>query len=105
MAIGSMNMIEGKAIDSKKDRRQLIGEILGTQRVVAARLFRSREEAESWMRAASGRRIRLATIGSAAWRRALDQELWIAQKAECAVVSEKAEKSKSTADPGKSIDS
>jgi hypothetical protein len=100
-----MNMTDAKKFDSTKRRRQLIGEILGNQRVVETRLFQTREEAESWMKAAAGRRIRLATVGSAAWTRALDQELWTAQKSECARVSDKAEKTPTAVNQEAPIDS
>ena len=65
-------------------KRQLIGEELGTKRLIEKRLFQTAEEAEIWTHAALGRRFRLARVGSAAWRRALDEELRIAQRAESA---------------------
>jgi len=65
-------------------KRQLIGEELGTKRIIEKRLFRTAEEAKIWTHAAPGRRFRLARVGSAAWRRALDEELRIAQRAESA---------------------
>jgi len=63
-------------------KRQLIGEELGTKRIIEKRLFQTAEEAKIWTYAAPGRRFRLARVGSAAWRRALDEELRIAQRAE-----------------------
>jgi hypothetical protein len=68
-------------------KRQLIGEQIGPKRMLQMRLFKSQEEAEIWTRATIGRRFRLARIGSVAWRRALDEELKIAQTAECARAS------------------
>ena len=65
-------------------KRQLIGEELGTKRIIVKRLFQTAEEAKIWTHAAPGRRFRLARVGSAAWRRALDEELRIAQRAESA---------------------
>jgi hypothetical protein len=65
-------------------KRQLIGEQLGPKRMIERRLFQTSEEAEIWARAAPDRRFRLARIGSAAWQRALDEELRTAQRAECA---------------------
>jgi hypothetical protein len=65
-------------------KRQLIGEELGTKRIIEKRLFQTAEEAKIWTQAGPGRRFRLARVGSAAWRRALDEELRIAQRTECA---------------------
>ena len=65
-------------------KRQLIGEELGTKRIIEKRLFQTPEEAKIWTQAAPGRRFRVARVGSAAWQRALDEELRIAQRAECA---------------------
>jgi hypothetical protein len=68
----------------KSPKRQVIGEELGrSKRMIEKRLFHTAEEAETWTRAAPGRRFRLARVGSAAWRRALDEELRNAQRAEC----------------------
>src|SRR6266576_6107873 len=67
----------------KKPSRQWIGELVEAQRIVPMRLFRTIEEAAMWQRAAECKRIRLVRVGSALWTRALDQELRIAQKAEC----------------------
>jgi hypothetical protein len=68
----------------KPPKRQLIGEQLGTKRMIETRLFQTAEEAQIWTQASSGRRFRLARVGSAAWRRALDEELRIAQRVESA---------------------
>lgn len=56
----------------------MIGEEIGPTRVRQMRLFKTEVDAETWVKAAPGRRSRLVTIGSAAWTRALDAELKIA---------------------------
>jgi hypothetical protein len=71
-------------------KRQLIGEELGTKHIIETRLFQTAEEAKTWTQGSPGRRFRLARVGSAAWRRALDEELRIAQRTECAKRTERA---------------
>jgi hypothetical protein len=61
-------------------RRQLIGEQIRGERVFQVRLFKTQEEAETWTRAAVGRRFRSTKIGSALWIRALHEELRAAQR-------------------------
>jgi len=63
-------------------RRQLIGEQVGATRLVQMRLFRNENEAEKWVKAGQGRRLRRVRIGSLAWTRALDAELTIVSGAE-----------------------
>ena len=68
----------GKPSPKKSPKCQLIGEQIGPTRMVQMRLFKTAEEAETWVKAAPGRRSRLVVIGSVAWTRALDAELKIA---------------------------
>jgi hypothetical protein len=70
----------GNARSSNPLQRQLIGEQIGPTRMLQVRLFKTQEEAETWTRAAVGRRFRLAKIGSAVWIRALSEELRVAQR-------------------------
>jgi hypothetical protein len=86
----------GKSQPQKSPKRQLIGEQLGTKRMIEKRLFQTIEEAETWTRAAPDRRFRLARVGSAAWRRALDEELRAVQRAESAEVRKTEADHKST---------
>ena len=62
--------------------RQLIGEQVGATRLVQMRLFRNGDEAEKWVKAGQGRRLRWVRNGSLAWIRALDAELTIVSGAE-----------------------
>jgi hypothetical protein len=63
-------------------RRQLIGEQVGATRLLQMRLFKNSDEAEKWVKAGQGRRLRWVRNGSLAWIRALDAELTIVSGAE-----------------------